>query len=147
MMNRRKNGEESMNVVKIWVARCSRLSSMPSIPPIQQPSTMRSLRVAGAHNDGAGAKDGTGAEGHAVGMAHQRPCAHTRRRGGTSATMCAVASVLLAFLPVAEAMVILGIEIGPGVGLILLVALFLFVVPCISKIIHIIRKFPSYIAC
>lgn len=52
-----------------------------------------------------------------------------------------LALLQLSCLPTAEAMVIFGQEIGSGIATILVVIMFLFVVPCVTKLMHIIRKF------
>jgi hypothetical protein len=54
--------------------------------------------------------------------------------------------LLLALCPLADAqMTIGGVTLGAGVTMIISVVVFLFIVPCISKVVHVIRKFCLHI--
>jgi len=71
-------------------------------------------------------------------MRRWRVCRHST--AATAVQRTAAVALFLACLPVVEATAIFGIEVNQGVLLIFSVIVFLFVVPCITKIIHIIRK-------
>ena len=67
-----------------------------------------------------------------------RVCQHSTV--ATAVQRTSAVALFLASLPVVEAAAIFGIDVNQGVLLIFSVIVFLFVVPCITKIIHIVRK-------
>ena len=71
-------------------------------------------------------------------MRRWRVCRHST--AATAVQRTSAVALFLACLPVVEATAIFGIDVNQGVLLIFSVIVFLFVVPCITKIIHIIRK-------
>ena len=106
----------------------------------------------GAH----GAHTGAGAEPAAVPTAERRrrPCCAFRgcatrarsarpKRSFNQAAAGAptiAACLALSRVPGADAQVIFGITVSSGVMTIFIVIVFLFVVPCITKAVHVIRK-------
>ena len=67
-----------------------------------------------------------------------------RHRDSGLAHACTVITLFLVRLPVVEALTFLGVELPTGVLTIMGVLVFLFLVPCINKIVHIIRKFAAF---
>ena len=72
---------------------------------------------------------------------HRDPARH---RDSGLAPACTVVALFLVRLPVVEAVSFLGVELPTGVLTIMGVLVFLFLVPCINKIVHIIRKFAAF---
>ena len=71
------------------------------------------------------------------------PCSSTFRLQQSRNKACAVWLVALELssrLPTVEAVSLFGMEVGAGIATIFGVILFLFIVPCITKLVHIIRK-------
>lgn len=103
------------------------------------------IRTEQSESDSAGAKRSCGETARAP-IALAGPRSRWTRARQTPATAC-VAFLQLSWLPTAEAMVLFGIEVSTGIATIFVVIVFLFVVPCITKLIHIIRKSLSLSKC
>jgi len=102
------------------------------------PAPRRAQRAhAGARGEATGAP---GAPPAARGVERRRRLCGmmTGMRGGPAVTCLALASV-----PGVAAQQLFGITVSTGVLTIFLVIVFLFVVPCVTKFIHIIRKFAA----